>query len=76
MASSAYQASENVIRAETNLLAPEAVHRREFQEKIDKHQESFPGGRLPSELYCFREYMGRVKLRLDEAECAKLRCAC
>ena len=72
--SSECQACEDIIRAETNLLAPEAVHRQEFQEKINKHKEQYPGGTLPFERRDFDDYMKRAKLRLDYAEQLKLRC--
>jgi len=70
------QAEERIIRAESNLIAPEAVHRKELQDKIDQHQERYPGGTLPSDLRSFSEYMQAAKNRLVHAEQAKLCCLC
>ena len=68
------QAKENTIRAECILAAPVAVHKQEFQRKIDEHQGRYPGGTLPSELRDFADYMGRLSSSLESAEREKMRC--
>ena len=70
----ACEAKENTIRAECLLSAPVAAHRAEFESKIAEHKTRYPGGMLPSELYNFEDYMGRIRHRLDVAEQEKMTC--
>jgi hypothetical protein len=72
----ACQAKADVIRAETELAAPEAEHRKKFRDKIESHQRQYPGGTLPWELRCFSDYMSRVRDRLEFAEKVSMCCPC
>lgn len=70
------QAQELQTKAETDLSAPEAVLKEEWQKKADAHQAKYPGGTLPTELRSFSAFMQSKERVLETAEMQRLRCPC
>ena len=68
------QAKDTLIRAETDLSAPESEHRAEMERRIAAHKARYPGGQLPNELCTFSEFMRRKQISLTNAQTEKLRC--
>ena len=67
-------ADSGVIRAEMELVGPEAVHRVRLQEKVEEHESKYPGGTLPTELRCLENYMERLQRTMSSAERLSHKC--
>ena len=67
-------ASAAVIDRETARTRPEGSFRAEWDARVKRHQDLYPGGTLPSELRSWEDYWQRLKRTLNSEETESARC--